>query len=447
MKNANATKLAGDVFSAGLGLAACLLILSLPGCSTEQSEQAARVARSNQVTAWVAQGHRAQGHRIVRTDVMDDGSVVDWVDVATVPGANAAPPASLLSGKSVSTQAMPRELSGPPGALPFYRPAFLSYVDGSIPASSVDDYVAKISAERSAHGGPRLGNPKPANNRLYTPDVRPAAGNPNAANNRLYAPDVRSATNFGLMGFVNNFWTGISAPSSPDFSFYELAAYCFSGSNVSDLVGVIEGIDPQIYGNSTVFGAEFFKSGSQSWITGGGNVGIWHQFSRSVAPGAVIIGPSTIGGASTELQMAVILFNAASGATPGWWVWVGNQWIGYFDSTEFTALKTSACNSQWYGEAFDPDQATTDWMNATMGSGRLPNGSAFFNNFQSVGYLRQPTYYTAVNNSGATFWSTLGLTDGTDPNCYNVTLSTDGNASYNPTIFFGGPGGTSASCR
>jgi Neprosin len=431
------------------GTAICLVILGLPGCGnddgngspgaqnpsgeqvgalTTQLVQSAPAARSAQVAAWVAQNHRAQGHRIVRTDTLDDGSIVDWVDAKTVPGSNAVPPPPLPSGKSVFAQAMPRELSGPPGALPFIRPAFSSFVDGQISAVDVNDYVRKISEERSAHGGP-------------------SSGNPRASNNRLFAPDLRAATNFGLSGSVNNFWTGITSPQSPDFSFYELAAYCLSGNAAFDLVGIIEGVNPQIYGTSTVWGAEFFQSGFQSWVFGGSNFAIWHQFSTSLAPGTALTRPSTIGGAQTQLQEAVILFNAASGATPGWWVSIANQWVGYFDSTVLTTLNTSACNSEWYGEAFDPDQATTNWMTATMGSGLLPNGSVFNNNIFLVGFVRQPTYYTAVNSSGGTFWSTLSVPGGVDTNCYNVTLSTDGNSQYNPTIFFGGPGGTSASCR
>jgi len=448
MKNVNIMGQKNRLIAGGAGSALCLVVLGLQGCGSDNGSgalgapaidrqelgtesvqaQSARVARRAHVAAWVARNHREQRHRIVRTDTLDDGSIVDWVDATTVAGSNAVAPPPLPSRGSVSAQAMPRELSGPPGALPFIRPAFLSYVEGHIPAVDVDDYVQKISKERSARGGP-------------------SSGNPNSSNNRLYAPELFAGTNYGLTGYVNNFWTGITNPTSPDFSFYELAAYCFSGSNVSDLVGLIEGVDPQVYGNSTVFGAEFFRSGSQSWVTGGGNVGIWHQYSTSVAPGIAISGPSTIGGASTELQMAVILFNAASGATPGWWVWVGNQWIGYFDSTSLTALNSSACDVQWYGEVYDPDQATTSWTTATMGSGRLPNGSAFWNNFGSVGYLRLPIYYSAVNNSGGTYPSGLNLAGGVDPNCYNVTFSTDGNSSYNPTLFFGGPGGGSASCR
>ena len=201
------------------------------GSLTQQSVQSATAARRDQVAAWVARNHLAQGHRIVRTDTLDDDYIVDWVDPRTVPGSNAVPPPPPASRTSASALAVPRALSGPPGALPFIRPAFLSYVQGDVVAVDVDDYVQKISQEASAHGGP-------------------PSGNPNAQNNRLYAPDLRAGTNFGLTGFVNNFWNGITKPTSPDFSFYELAAYCLnSGGNVTDLVGIIEGVDPQIYGN------------------------------------------------------------------------------------------------------------------------------------------------------------------------------------------------------
>jgi hypothetical protein len=394
-----------------------------------QAAAVAKNARAAEVTAWISAQHRSLGRRVVRTDTTDDGTIVDWVDAKTVPGSNAKSPAPLGGAQNaMAEQALPKKLSGPPGALPFIRPTFLSYVQGDIAANNLDDYLKKIAHDRALRGGP--------------------GGNPNSQNNRLYAPDALSQTNFGLEGFTNNFWTNIVSPSSPDFSFYEFADYCRNaGGSVTDLVGIIEGIDPQVYGSATVFGAEYFQNGSQAWVTGGGNQGPWHQFSTSYAPGISISGPSTIGGASTEIQMAVILFNASSGATPGWWVWLGNQWVGFFDSNAFTFIKNSGCLGQWYGEVFDPDQATTHWTSATMGSGRLPNGSAFSNNFGSVGYLRQPIFYTAINNSGGTFMTSLNLTGGMDTHCYNVTLSTDGNSSYNPTLFFGGPGGGGTGCN
>ena len=109
------------------------------------------------MAAWVARGHLAQGHRIVRTDTLDDDYIVDWVDPTTVPGSNAVPPPPPALGNSVSALTTPRELSGPPGALPFIRPAFLSYVQGHITAVNVDDYVQRISQEASARGGPAFG--------------------------------------------------------------------------------------------------------------------------------------------------------------------------------------------------------------------------------------------------------------------------------------------------
>jgi len=411
-----------------VGLSAC------DGASSEivssQAEQLTvpKVDRNAEVAAWTARNHKAQGHRIVKTEVTPSGSIVDWVDRNTVDGSDAVPPPPLVSPSKSSGVASTglEKLSGPPGTLPFIRPALLPFVNGKMAAVDVDDYLRQISQERALHGGPPTGNP--------------IAG----GGNRLYSGDILNSTNFGLSGYVNNFFSGTDSPSSPDFSIYELASYCFSGSTVSDLVGVIEGKHPQVYGSNTVIGAEYFSGGSQSWITGGGNKGAWHQVSTTKSPGITVTGPSIVNGAQGEYQLAVILFNSPR----RWWLWMKDEWVGYFDTTQaFTTLDNSACTAQWYGEVYDPDHATTHWTSADSGSGILPNGSLFFNNFGSRGYLRQPIWYSVINNAGGTYMSTLNKSGGIDTSCYNVSLSTDGNSSWNPTLFFGGPGGNGTGCN
>jgi Neprosin len=388
--------------------------------------------RTGEVNAYVMRNHHDQGHKIVRTDTLDDGTVVDWVDAKTVPGSDAVPPPPLVSpgGDSGPPSGTAKELlSGPPGALPFIRPAFIPFVTGDVEAADVDDYLRRISAERAKHGGP--------------------AGNPTAgAGNRLFASNRLLAANFGLSGNVNNFWNGTEAPTSPDFSFYELASYCLVGVTVNDLVGVILGKNPQIYGNNTVIGAEYFNGGTSAWITGGGDQGPWHQVSTTKAPGMAPQFGSDIDGTQAEWSLALVLFNSPR----RWWLWIGDEWVGYFDTTQaFSDLDNLACAAQWYSEVYDPDHASTDWTNADSGSGRLPNGSRFVDNFRSRGYLRLPVYYTAIDNAGGTSMSTLNSIPAPDPNCYNVTLSTDGGMrnglQWNPTLFFGGPGGNGPGCN
>ena len=103
---------------------------------------------------------------------------------------------------------------------------------------------------------------------------------------------------------------------------------------------------------------------------------------------------------------------------------------------------------QFYSEVLDPDHMSTDWSSADSGSGLLPNGSTFSNNFGSRGYIRNPAYAQAIDNSMAFFLTSLNSFPTPDTSCYNISLSTDNSGwNWNPTLFFGGPGGNGAGCN
>jgi hypothetical protein len=428
-------KIAGRTMSCVVLFLACSSE-SPDGSQLESRSQDLRAARRAELSDYVLRNHRQAGHRVVKTEVLDDGSIVDWVDRATIPGANdPLPPVPQYPSRPTGVKAATaRELSGPAGAVPYYRPSYLPYIEGNDAATSIDDYIRKTSEERSRHGGPNAGNP--------------TAG----AQNRLYAPDRRTGTVFGLHSIVNNDFSGIDVPTSPDFSFYELAAYCRNGSGVvSELVGLIMGRNPGVYGAGYRFGAEWFDNTNATWVSGASNQGPWVQLSATKGPGASITGQSVVNGNQFEGNVAVVMWGPPNALFPTnrWYVFLIDEWVGYFETggTSFTALDTNACVAEWYGEVLDPDHATTDWTAADMGSGSLPNGSTWSANWGLRGYSRLPSFNTAINMGGWTSRTTLTIPGGVDASCYNVTMALDGGLDFNPIVFFGGPGGNGAGCN
>ncbi len=78
--------------ASALQLSACELVSK----GAKERGHETREQRIQKVADWVKAGHDRQGHKIVRTDRLDDGTVVDWVDRATVKGADVEPPPALV---------------------------------------------------------------------------------------------------------------------------------------------------------------------------------------------------------------------------------------------------------------------------------------------------------------------------------------------------------------
>jgi hypothetical protein len=358
----------------------------------------------------VISSHEQRGHQIVLVETTQSGTVIDWVDRDSTEAAGVVPPPPLALPPTPDG-VQPNELetfAGPPGAVPYVRPSFDSYVNGESEAKTVDEYYLALPH-----------------------------GNPNASNNRLYAQVSRNVTNYGVFGAINGRWSFLQWPSSPDFVINELASFCTSGSSVTDLVGVAAGRHPAVYGSKYVLLAEYAVSGTFKWITGGGSVGGYTQTSATIAPGAEITGNSLPGQTQFEMPLAWVLFNSPR----QWWLYVNGNPIGYIGAGIFSSLLNSACFANHYGEAYDPNHATTNWMAADMGSAALPTGTTFNANNGTRAFIRLPSYYAAMGAGSITrVTSSAFASDGA---CYGALNTTDGlpAAAWSPTLFFGGPGG------
>jgi hypothetical protein len=399
-----------------------ILPISTPASTSDttvdRSPQAV-MARQAELERWIADGQAQMGHLVVATQVLDNGQIVDWVDKATVRGAGEPPPddpsSSLPDGAALGE--VPR-LVGPTGALPYIRPSFDPYVEGKSNATSVEQYFRELP-----HGHPI----------------------PN--NDRMYATVRASTTNYGVAARINNVWGGIDVPSSPDFVITELASFCVGGGGaVSDLVGVINGRLPGVYSTfvNHVFGAEYFAGGAAQWIVNGAP-GAYVQVSPGFAPGTNLPSTSTVGGTQFEYDLAVVYRDNVPGYPAAWWLRLNLAYVGYIPASTFTTLGTSACIADFYGEALDLDHASTPWMDADMGNGTRPPTGTQAGNYQNAAYIRLPTYYTSKNLGTSAFGTSLFSP--TWEFCYDARRSTDGGANWNPTLWFGGPGGDGLGCN
>jgi hypothetical protein len=381
-----------------------------PGAPAANAER----GRVSEVERWVLAGHTASGHRIVATDTLEDGTIVDWVARETAVPEGIEPPVlppEVAAEGELLVDVPP--LQGPEGAVPFIRPSFPPYVEGRSSARSVEEYYRSL----------------------------PSGHPPATPGDRLYGNLSQTVTNFGVSGAVNNYWASTQNPSGQDFVIAELSSWCADANGVVvDQVGVVVGRIPAIYGSGHRIGVESFVGGAGLWVAGAGNG--WHNFSGGYTVGQTLGAPSVVDGTQHALSLRIV--RAGSGDL--WWVYFGTNALGYFDVSErgFTTIANSACIANWYGEAFDDSHATSPWMSADMGSGLFTVAGGKSTNYAKAAYIRLPSYYASAGGNDLTVSSVNA--GSTDVFCYDAKVTTDGGSSWNPTLFYGGPGRQGPMC-
>ncbi|CAL5017444.1 unnamed protein product [Urochloa decumbens] len=111
--------------------------------------------------------------------------------------------------------------------------------------------------------------------------------------------------------------------------------------------------------------------------------------------------------------------------THNWWLQVGGTNLGYWPSSIFTRLATSASLVEWGGEVYSPSMTTP------MGSGHFPEEG-----FGKACYIRTIQVVDSSNHLKSP--KGVGLIAG-NPNFYRVTSGVSSNI-WGTYIFFGGPG-------
>jgi hypothetical protein len=404
-------------------------------------DAASQENRRKEIAARIEKAHADAGHLIVATTALDDGTIIDWVDAASVEGADAVPPpplklAPLPPGVVHQTLKLPE---GPPGTISFIRPSFDAYVKGQTPARDLNDYISRIPA---GHPYP---DPAPASDsdRMYVAD-------------NVFINQVPGNSIFGGQAMFNTAWSTADVPSGQDFAIAELAVMgggSFCGATNGSQVGAVVGRLPPVYSTSSaVFALEAFYEGTTGWVTAVDHRGYVPQ-PNSITPGTPLPAVSLPGlSGQTEYEMAVAHFHNDPGVTDGWWVNFDGVWIGHFPDSLFDAF--IACDVSFYGEMLDVDGGSEKpntlnaWMNADMGSGARPWSSSAGSNRGSIAYIRQPFIFTDEKGSSGVFSpavsSSLAITD---PYCYDGRWSVDGNSGWVPTLWLGGGGGNARGCN
>jgi hypothetical protein len=120
---------------------------------------------------------------------------------------------------------------------------------------------------------------------------------------------------------------------------------------------------------------------------------------------------------------------------PGWSLFINETNVGYWPSSLYTTLQTSADTVEWGGE-IAPSTIPT---NTSMGSGAFPSAG-----FPLPAYQRNVIFYDSALTPMNADLSLLGVTNA---NCYNVSIQQSGDfANWGSYFFFGGPGGLDSAC-
>jgi hypothetical protein len=142
---------------------------------------------------------------------------------------------------------------------------------------------------------------------------------------------------------------------------------------------------------------------------------------------------SSLGGSQAEIHLRFKLFQG------NWWLLYGNEWIGYYPGTLFSAsgLRVKGNQVLWFGEIVD-SQNHAGTTNTDMGGGYFPisgfGWGASMRNLQ----IQATTGGVLVDYIASSVWQT-------NSNCYGILGYFNTLTTWRSHLYFGGPG-KSAAC-
>lgn len=398
-----------------------------PPLSTEEQ------ARQDEWDRFLAASYQKAGYRIVETIQMPSGDIVDWVDTASIPGADRPPPSapdSLPDGSPLEPSGQPvmevdlyPELKGPEGTTAIVRQK-LAYVKKPGTATSVEEFIANMIPGQPA-----------GQYRLYTGRVLNLISNLSSSTSRM---------NLWREGNIEDGTFSISEHTAT-------AWRVISGKTYQSIVGVTASRDranfaddPSPNQNNPLVRLQvesYLRNVTDEIYLKGGWVVIPHALWTPAA--GVTYGPGSAYAATLSQFGGAVSSVAAQWKldSGNWWLWHEGNWLGYFKASDYEFYSGGYGDSaSWYGEVFDP--TPTNWTDNNMGSGQFasqgPGQAAWMNNM----------YYCTGASSNCTWLTTAATSLATpaDAACYTIdnTIGWDGTQ---PFFYYGGPGGDSTGCN
>jgi hypothetical protein len=161
------------------------------------------------------------------------------------------------------------------------------------------------------------------------------------------------------------------------------------------------------------------------------------QTDSSIIIGGAFSPVSSIGGPQYDIPL---MFYRDQGRNHDWWLKYNDTWVGYYPNSYYdsSGIADKGAEIDYGGEIVDDNvvgvHTTTD-----MGSGRFPSEG-----WQYSAYIRHIVYVDMTNVSR----NASNLTaSASNTNYYDLSLLLSGDANWVNHMFFGGPGGTSATAK
>ncbi|KAL9246710.1 hypothetical protein vseg_020209 [Gypsophila vaccaria] len=151
------------------------------------------------------------------------------------------------------------------------------------------------------------------------------------------------------------------------------------------------------------------------------------QISQGFTPGLVLKPLSTFGGPQYEINLSI----KQDTGTGHWWIYFGEETVGYYPKELFTSLTLGADGVGWGGEVASPSTEPAP----AMGSGHFPEegpGKACYISqmqiYDTSGQVSPPDHKRFIDYV-------------TKPDCYKAVFQSDRGGQIGSYMLFGGPPG------
>ncbi|KAH9532255.1 hypothetical protein CY35_19G081600 [Sphagnum magellanicum] len=138
---------------------------------------------------------------------------------------------------------------------------------------------------------------------------------------------------------------------------------------------------------------------------------------------------------NSNIEYEVAIYVAFDPQIPGWELFIENTGVGYWPSSIYNTLQTSADSVQFGGEIAPATIPT----GTAMGSGAFPSQG-----YPSAAYQRNVFYFDSAGNS---IDANITILEVSNPYCYTLLIEEEAPSNdWSSFFIFGGPGALNSSC-